>query len=159
MTERSSPLSQRVRRLISATTPGPSNASVAYPSPGPPAEPAPLLETPIARLAAAIADLRAFESRREAELRVLRAQLREAENHSQLLSQALAEVDNLLNSAQSLLNSAEERPTEQTLFDRMRARAVTTSRLEQHQREAIGELVLRLSALREQLNMALMNGD
>lgn len=115
-----------------------------------------LFESQLSQLSATLAELRAADRRREAELRALRSLVREAGERSDGLRAALAEIDELLRAGRALLDAPEE-PSPATLFDRMRARIGAASRLDPRQRELLAELVARMASVREQLRTCLQD--
>jgi len=152
VSERFSPLSQRVRRLIG------SGSLVLAPADNPePARPAPsptssLFEARIALLSHMLDELRTVDLQREDELRALREQIRHARQRARrellaALAPALGEIDVLLQRGQSLLAPPPEPPA--TLFERMRAGA--PPRPDPQQREQVAAIVARLAVVRAQL--------
>jgi hypothetical protein len=114
-----------------------------------------LFESQLSRLSATIADLRAADRRRDAELRALRAIARDADDRARGLGSALSELDELLRAGRALLDMPEEPPQPPTtLFERMRARISLTSRLDPRQRELLAELLVRMASVREQIRAA-----
>jgi hypothetical protein len=136
LTDRTSPLTQRVRRLL-----GTSGLSA---NPGPPPTPpdgparsdtGTLFETQIARLSTALHELYAIDRQREAELRQMREQARLAEEHARALAATLAQLDALIAEVNRVLQPAPDPPPASTLFERMLARASASS--EHSRREAL----------------------
>ncbi|NTV64685.1 MAG: hypothetical protein HGA65_14300 [Oscillochloris sp.] len=154
--ERSSPLTQRVRRLLGTREMAVRSATMVRPLSSVPGDTSALFESQLAQLSATLAELRASDRRREAELRALRAIVRDADERARSLDLVLAEIDDLLQLSQSLLETPEDQLPATTLFERMRARMGVTNRLDPHQREAISDLVARLSTVREQIHTCLI---
>jgi hypothetical protein len=112
-----------------------------------------LFETQLSQLSATLAELRAADRRRDAELRTLRSLVREADERASSLGAALTEIDELLRAGRALLDTPEE-PSPTTLFERMRAR-IGASRIDPRQREVLVELVARMAHVREQVRACL----
>lgn len=142
MTERSSPLNQRLRRLL-----GTGNLS-APPVPtaetGRPRDTGLLFESQITRLSQALIDLRTIDQQREAELCALREQIGLAQGRTQL---ALAELDALITLVERQVAPA---PPADTLFERMRARS-TTAALGSERRTELLEWAAALRRVRAKL--------
>lgn len=166
MSERLSPLSQRVRRLL-----GTSALSLDHPyhphavqepaerptptaSPGSRSETGTLFEARITKLSHVLEELRAVDRQRESELRALREQLNtthERARHelTQRLRATLGEIDALLAIGQRLLEPPPP-PPPSTLFERMRSR-MGHRQLTPEQESIVGEWVAGLRLVRERL--------
>lgn len=152
--EHTSPLTQRVRRILGtgalqAERPAAPAASARVPDTGA------LFESQLGRLSAALRDLRAIDLQREAELRALRERLAIVEAVQQLavaqrLAPALSHIDTMITEATRVLQPAPEPPPTATLFERMRARAAARDSEPSH-REALLGLAAALVDLRAQL--------
>jgi hypothetical protein len=116
-----------------------------------PSDTSALFESQLAQLSATLAELRAADRRRDAELRALRLIVRDADERSRSLDMALGEIDELLRAGRALLDASEEQQQQTTLFERMRARIGATSRLDPRQREVLAELLARMAGVREQI--------
>ncbi|MFV9503054.1 MAG: hypothetical protein AB4911_00670 [Oscillochloridaceae bacterium umkhey_bin13] len=145
MTDRTSSLNQRVRRLLGTGALGP-------PPPPPdanghlPHDTGQLFESQLARLSHALQDLRAIDQKREAEMRELRAHLHNADART---AQALAAIDALLAAVEPATAPVQALPGA-TPFERMRARSLGQS-LDPAQREAMAVWVIALRRIREEL--------
>ncbi|NTW01878.1 MAG: hypothetical protein HGA19_11405 [Oscillochloris sp.] len=153
--ERSSPLTQRVRRLLGTRELAVRSSTMVRPLSALPGDTSALFENQLAQLSTTLVELRAADRRREAELRALRAIVRDADERAQSLSIALTEIDELLRTARALLEAPEEPLQQTTLFERMRARISATSRLDPRQREVMAELIARMTNVREQIRTCL----
>lgn len=118
-----------------------------------------LFESQLSQLSAALAELRAADRRRDAELRALRSIVRDADERARSLDTVLAEIDELLRAGRVLLEPHDEPPQPTTLFERMRTRIGATSRLEPRQREVLAELLARMSSVREHIRSCLIIDD
>ncbi|RRR72667.1 MAG: hypothetical protein EI684_09850 [Candidatus Viridilinea halotolerans] len=120
MAERSSPLNQRLRRLLGTNS---LNAPADAPASeeGRKHDSSLLFESQISRLSQALLDLRALDQQRTAEFAGLRDQLRLT--HSRIHA-ALQDVDALIDAVEIQLMPP---PPDATLFERMRARSAATN--------------------------------
>lgn len=118
-----------------------------------------LFESQLAQLSATLAELRAADRRRDAELRTLRAIVREADERARSLDLVIVEIDELLRISRVLLEPSEDQAPPTTLFERMRARIGATSRLDPRQREALSEVIARMSGVREQIQACLVSKE
>lgn len=154
MNEHTSPLTQRVRRLLGtgalqAELPPPPATGARVPDTGA------LFESQLSRLSAALRDLRTIDLQREAELRALRERLAIIDAVHQVavaqqLAPALSRIDTMINEATHTLQPAADPPPAATLFERMRARAAARDS-EQSHRETLMALATALVDLRAQL--------
>lgn len=167
MSERLSPLSQRVRRLLGTSAlsldrPYPAHAAPEPVIDRPPPAPAPasrsetgaLFEARIAKLSHVLDELRAVDRQRESELRTLRDQLSVAHERArheltQHLRATLGEIEALLAIGQRLLEPPPA-PPPTTLFERMRSR-MGHRQLTPEQEAMVNEWVSRLRLVRERL--------
>ncbi|MBX0328648.1 hypothetical protein K2Z83_13275 [Oscillochloris sp. ZM17-4] len=154
--ERPSPLTQRVRRLLGTHELVERPATMVRPLLSVPNDTSALFESQLSQLSASLAELRAADRRRDAELRALRAIVRDADDRARSLGMALTEIDELLRAGRALLDPAEEPDQPTTLFERMRARIGGTNRLEPRQREVLAELLARMAGVREQIRSCLI---
>lgn len=154
MSDRFSPLNQRVRRLLG--TGGLDHAGLDGPgqpgAPPPQDDTATLFAARIAKLSHVLDELRAVDMQREYELRALREQLLIAHEHarrelSAALAPALTELDVLLHRGRALLTPPEEPLA--TPFERMRARRAATP--DTRERDQIAALVAHLAAVRARI--------
>ncbi|NTU79853.1 MAG: hypothetical protein HGA45_10695 [Chloroflexales bacterium] len=156
MTDRTSPLTQRVRRRIGT---GGLSADAGPPSVSPGGQAHPdtgaLFETQIVRLSSALRELYAIDRQREAELRQMREQARLAAEHARALAATLAQLDALIAEVNRLLQPAPDPPPSSTLFERMLAHAAASS--EHTRREALIAWASGLIDLRTRL-AALLDG-
>lgn len=146
MTDRTSSLNQRVRRLLGTGAlgaPPPPPAANGHVSP----DTGQLFESQLARLSHALQDLRAIDQKREAEMRELRTHLCEAETRT---ANALAAIDALIAVVEQAATPMQSFPAT-TPFERMRARSLGQS-LDPAQREAMAVLVIALRRIREELS-------
>lgn len=163
MTDHTSPLSQRVRRLLGAGSHAtadevpPQNgrhaATHGHHGQGRP-DTGVLFESQIARLGNVLRELHAIDRAREAELRHLRERLAIADAQAQTalverLAPTIAQLDALIGEAARMLQPAPEPPPAATLFERMRARSAATG--QQTSREALLAWASALLDLRTQL--------
>lgn len=114
-----------------------------------------LFESQLAQLSATVAELRAADRRRDAELRALRSIIRDADERARNLNPVVDEIDELIRAGRALLELPEEPLQPTTLFERMRARMGASNRLDPRQREVLAELVARMTSVREQLRSCL----
>ncbi len=139
MTDRNSPLTQRVRRLLGTGSLNPDALAPPIASPTAHGQVRPdtgtLFENQIDRLSAALRELYAIDRQREAELCQMREQAHIAEEHARALTETLAQLDTLIAEVNHLLHPAAEPPHATTLFERMRVRATPAS--EHAYREAL----------------------
>lgn len=136
MSDRSSPLNQRLRRLLGTNS---LNAPDAPPSgDGRPNDSSMLFESQITRLSQALLDLRTLDQQRASELCELRDQLRL--NQSRVHA-ALHDLDELIAAVEAQLLPP---PPAATLFERMRARS-TAAQITPERR---AELLAWLTALK-----------
>ncbi len=149
--ERSSPLTQRVRRLLGTRELTARPATMARPRSPLPGDTSALFESQLSQLSSTVSELRSADRRRDAELRALRSLVRDADERTRDLRLVLAEVDELIRAGRALLDLPEDQPQPTTLFERMRARIGATSRLDPRQREMLAELVARMASVREQI--------
>lgn len=167
VSDRLSPLSQRVRRLLGTGSLSLDNHHRAHAEADPPAERKPtapvagqrsetatLFEARITKLSHVLDELRAVDRQREAELRTLREQLSTAHEHTrhkltENLHATLAQIDALLAIGQRLLDPP-PLPPPTTLFERMRSR-MGHRHLDPEQRVIIEEWVAGLRLVRERL--------
>jgi hypothetical protein len=116
-----------------------------------------LFESQLSQLSSTLAELRAADRRRDAELRALRLIVRDADERARSLDIALSEIDELLRAGRALLDAPDDTPQQTTtLFERMRARIGATSRLDPRQREVLAELLARMASVREQIHACLL---
>lgn len=144
MSERSSPLNQRLRRLLgtgSLNAPPTSAASDGRPRG---TDTGLLFESQITRLSQALIDLRTIDQQREAELCALRTQLSLAQDRVQA---ALSELDTLIDAFEAQLAPP---GAATTLFERMCARNATTALGADRRAELVAWLTT-LRSLRGQL--------
>jgi hypothetical protein len=155
VTDHTSPLTQRVRRLLGASSLPP---EVDSPHVTPNGHRRPdtgvLFENQITRLSHVLRELHAIDRAREAELRQLRERvaIAEAVAHAELverLAPTIAQLDALIGDAARLLQPTAEPPPAATLFERMRVRATTVT--DQARREALVAWASSLLDLRTQL--------
>jgi len=163
----SSPLTQRVRRLLGTSSfaqeaERPSrSANGAHSAAGNSAatraqrrpDSGALFESQINRLALVLRELHAIDRAREAELRQLRERLAIAEalahaRMSERLTPLVAQLDALISEAARLLQPMPPPPPTATLFERMRARAAVS---DQESRAALLSWASALIDLRTQL--------
>lgn len=157
--ERSSPLTQRVRRLLGTRELAVRPTTMVRPLSSVPGDTSALFESQLAQLSATLAELRAADRRREAELRVLRLIVRDADERARSLNLVLTEIDDLLRAGQALIEAPEDSYPQTTLFERMRARIGASSRLDSRQREVLAELIGRLTGVREQIHTCLKTAE
>lgn len=156
MSERLSPLTQRVRRLLGTTSLAPAPINDAAPRPLTRAgDTAALFEARVAKLSHLIEELRAVDLQREDELRALREQIARAQHRSHpdlatILAPTIAELDIALLIGRGLLAPPSE-PPQTTLFERMRARVAAHNPETLRQREQLAALVDRLATVRSYL--------
>lgn len=170
MSERLSPLTQRVRRLLGTGSLAPPTLPISHergseiaPLPHsqhhqphrPTSDSAALFETRIASLSHLLEELRSVDRQREAELRAMREQISDAHEQARLdllrsLEQALAELDDALRISRTLLTPPEQLPAT-TLYERMRARIAAGQRPDSRQHELTRALLITLSGVRERL--------
>jgi hypothetical protein len=155
VSDRLSPINQRVRRLLGTGSLNHADFSDQVQPPAPPSrgDTGTLFEARIAKLSHVLDELRAVDMQREYELRALREQLLIAHERARrelcaALAPALTEIDVLLHRGKALLAPPEEPPA--TPFDRMRARRAS-QHSEARQREQLAALVAHLAAVRAQL--------
>lgn len=154
MNDHSSPLSQRVRRLLgTGALPAEPPEPLAPPARRP-HDTGALFESQIGRLSSALRDLQTIDRQREAELRALRERLAIAEalhrrDLAQRLGPAVRRLDALIAEAAHLLQPAPP-PAAATLFERMRAQAALAG-AEPARREALLAWASALVDLRAQL--------
>lgn len=153
--ERSSPLTQRVRRLLGTRELAVRPATMVRPLSTVPGDTSALFESQLSQLSANLAELRAADRRRDAELRALRLIVRDADERARSLDLVLTEIDDILRTGRMLIEAPEEQAPPTTLFERMRARIGATNRLDPRQRETLAEMVVRLTTIREQIRACL----
>jgi hypothetical protein len=154
--ERSSPLTQRVRRLLGTRELAVRPSTMVRPISAVPGDTSALFESQLSQLSSTLAELRAADRRRDAELRALRSIVRDADERARSLDTALSEIDELLRAGRALLDTPDDTPPQTTLFERMRARIGATSRLDPRQREVLAELIARMTNVREQIHSCLL---
>jgi hypothetical protein len=155
VTDHTSPLTQRVRRLLGANSLTP-EAEGSHASSNGHRRPdtGVLFENQITRLSHVLRELHAIDRAREAELRQLRERvaIAEAMAHAELverLAPTIAQLDALIGEAARLLQPTAELPPAATLFERMRIRATAVT--DQARREALVTWASSLLDLRTQL--------
>jgi hypothetical protein len=161
VSERFSPLTQRVRRILGNGHPSADfvHRNGRMPLPYTPAsprqsEPGPAFDVRLARLNSLLDELRLADRQREAELRLLREQLRASRQIARReaarnLLPILAEVDLLIALGRTLLDPPPP-PPPTTLFERMRTRA-TAAQQPQSPPAALGAWINTLVLLRSRI--------
>jgi hypothetical protein len=142
VTERSSPLNQRLRRLLGTGSLSAPPAPIA--ETGRPRDTGLLFESQITRLSQALIDLRTIDQQRETELCTLREQIGLVQIRTQV---ALNEIDALITLVERQVVPA---PPADTLFERMRARSATAA-LSSERRTELLEWAAALRRVRAQL--------
>jgi hypothetical protein len=146
VTERSSPLNQRLRRLLGTGSLNAPPMSAASDGRSRETDTGLLFESQITRLSQALIDLRAIDQQREAELCALRTQLNLAQDRVQA---ALSELETLIAALEAQLAPP---GAATTLFERMRARNAATALGTDRRAELVAWLTT-LKNLRTQLRV------
>jgi hypothetical protein len=145
VTERSSPLNQRLRRLLgTGSLNAPPTPAASDGRPPRETDTGLLFESQITRLSQALIDLRAIDQQREAELCALRTQLGLTQDR---VHAAISELDTLIGAIEAQV--APPTPAA-TLFERMRSRNAATA-LGADRRAELVTWLMTLRSLRAQL--------